>query len=51
MCFFSIVVANWRLDIAKSPAAMLKETKAWTPHMLRAPGGSATYARSHAVRT
>ena len=46
-----IVVANWRLHKAKSPAAMLQEKTALTPHKLRVAGGSARYARSHAVRT
>ena len=48
-------VANWRLDIAKSPAAMLQEKTARTPCTLRFAGGCRTYvalnARSHAVRT
>ena len=47
--FSMIVVLNWRLDNAKSPAAMLQEKTARTP--LRIAGGSARYARSHAVRT
>ena len=46
-----IVVANWRLDNTKSPAAMLQEKTARTPHPLRVAGGSARPARSHAVRT
>ena len=46
-----IVVANWRLDNAKSPANMLQEKKVPTPHTLRVAGGSAGCARSHAVRT
>ena len=40
--FFMIVVANWRLDNAKSPAAMLQEKTARTPHTLRLPGGCRT---------
>ena len=33
-CSFTIVVANWRLDNAKSPVAMLEEQKAApTPHI------------------
>ena len=44
------VVANWRLDNAKSPAAMLQEKTARTPHTLRVAGGSTRHARSHAVR-
>ena len=49
------VVANWRLDNSKSPAAMLQEKAARTPYTLRVAGGCRTYvalyARSHAVRT
>ena len=49
------VVANWRLDNAKSPAAMLQEKTARAPHTLRVAGGCracvSLYARSHAVRT
>ena len=41
--FIIIVVANWRLDNAKSPAAMLQEKTARTPHTLRLPGGCRTY--------
>ena len=33
--FFVIVVANWRLDNAKGPAAMLQEKNARKPHTLR----------------
>ena len=45
-----IVVANWRLDSAKSSAAMLQEEKtARMSHMLRIAG--ARYAGSHAVHT
>ena len=47
--FFMIAVANWRLDKAKSPAAMLQEKTGRTPRTLR--DGSARYTRSHAVRT
>ena len=43
-----IVIANWRLDNAKSPAAMLQAKTARTPHTNRSDG---TYTRSHAVRT
>ena len=46
-----IIVAHWRLGNARSPAAMLQEKTARTPHTLRVAGGSARYARSHAVRT
>ena len=46
-----IVVAKGRLDNAKRPAAMLQEKAARGPHTLRVAGGSARYARSHAVRT
>ena len=49
--FFMKAVANWRLDNAKSPTAMLQERTARTPHTLRVAGGFARYARSHAVRT
>ena len=45
-----LIVSNWRLDNTKSPAAMLQEKTARTPHTLRVAGGSARYARSHAVR-
>ena len=48
---FNIEVANWRLDNGKSPATMLQEKTARTPHTLRVGGGSAHHARSHAVRT
>ena len=51
MFFFLTVVANWRLDNVKSPAAMLQEETARTPHTLRVAGGSARCARSHAART
>ena len=51
MYIFTIVVANWRLDNAKSPAAMIQEKTARTPHTLCVAGGSARYPRSHAVRT
>ena len=47
--FFMTAVANWRLDNAKSLAAMLQEKTARTPHTLRVAG--ARYARSHAART
>ena len=50
MVEYSVFVLNWRLDNAKSPAAMLREKTARTPHTLRVAGGSARYARSHAVR-
>ena len=33
--FLLIVIANWRLDNDKSPAAMLQEKTARTPHTLR----------------
>ena len=33
--FLVIVVANWRLDNAKSPGAMLQEKAAWKPHTFR----------------
>ena len=33
--FFIIVVANWRLDDSKSPAAILQEKAARAPHTLR----------------
>ena len=33
--FFVIVVAKWRRDNAKSPAAMLQEKTARKPHTLR----------------
>ena len=46
--FFKIVVANWRLDNAKSPTAMLQAKTARTPHTNSSDG---TYTRSHAVRT
>ena len=46
-----IVVTHCRLDNAKSPTAMLQEKTARTPHTFRIAGGSALYARSHAVRT
>ena len=49
--FSIIVVANSRFDNAKSPAAMLQEKTAQTPHTLRVAGGSARCARSHTVRT
>ena len=50
--FFMITVANWRVYNAKSPEPMLREKTARTPHTtLRAAGGAARYARSHAVRT
>ena len=49
-----IIVANWRLDIAKSPAFMLQKKTAGTPYTLRFAGRCRTrvplYARSHAVR-
>ena len=49
---FMIVVTKWQLDNAKSPAPMLQEKTARTPHtLLRVVGGSARYSRSHAVRT
>ena len=43
---FIIVVPNWRLDNAKSPAAMLKEKTARTPHTLRVVSGCRTYVRT-----
>ena len=46
-----LIVANWRLDNTNSPVAMLQEKTPRTPHTLRVAGGSARYARSHAVRT
>ena len=50
-----LIVANWRLDNAKRPAAMLLEKTSRTPHTLRVAGGCRTYvalyARSHAVFT
>ena len=49
--FLLKVVATWRLDNAKSPAAMLQGKTARTPHTLRVAGVFARYARSHAVRT
>ena len=51
--FFMIVfvIANRRLDIAKSPAATLQEKTPRTPHTLRVAGGSTRYARSRVVRT
>ena len=48
--FFLIVVANWRLDSAKSPAAMLQEKTAQTPHTLRLPGGCRTYVHTPGTR-
>ena len=41
--FLMIVVANWRLDNAKSPAAMLQEKTARTPHTLRVADVVRTY--------
>ena len=41
--FFVIVVVNWRLDIAKSPAAMLEEKAARKPHTLRVADVVRTY--------
>ena len=46
-----LVVANWRLNTAKSPAAVLQEETARAPYTLRVASGSARYARSHVVRT
>ena len=40
--FFMIVVANWRLDNAKSPADMLQEKTGRKAHTLRDAGGSLT---------
>ena len=45
-----VVVANWRLDNAKGPAAMLQEKTARAPHTLCVASESAHYARSHAIR-
>ena len=50
----AFILANWRHDNAKSPAAMLQEKTARTPHTLCVTGGStrsARYAHSHVVRT
>ena len=44
--FIMIVVANWRLDNAKSPAAMLQEKTARTPHTLRIAGDCRTYVHT-----
>ena len=41
--FFVIVVANWRLDNAKSPAAMLQEKTARKPHTIRVADAVRTY--------
>ena len=38
MVFVMVVVANWGLDDAKSPAAMPQEEIGRTPHTLRLPG-------------
>ena len=48
--FLMKVLANWRLDNAKSLAAMLHEKTVRTPHTARVAGGFARYPRSHAVR-
>ena len=42
---FVIVVANWRLDNAKSPAAMLQEKTARKPHTLRVADVVRTYVQ------
>ena len=49
----TVVVANWGLDNAKSPAAMLQEKQLGRqPQTHHVAGGSACYARSQpAVRT
>ena len=41
--FFVIVVANWRIDDAKSPDAMLQEETARKPHTLRVADVVRTY--------
>ena len=38
-----VVVTNWRLDNAKSPAAMIQEKTARTPHTLLIAGGCRTF--------
>ena len=42
-----IVVANWRLGNAKSPAALLQEKTARTPHTLRISGRIAGGCRTY----
>ena len=44
--FFMIVVANWRLDNAKRPPAMLQEKTARTARTLRLPVGCRTYVHT-----
>ena len=45
MIEYSVLILNWRLDNAKSPAAMLQEKNARTPHTLRVADVVRTYPR------